>query len=33
MPNEWMPYNLLAQGAIMKQDWRAADVHFKKRSN
>ncbi|HHU14713.1 MAG TPA: tetratricopeptide repeat protein [Lentisphaerae bacterium] len=30
MPNEWMPYNLLAQGAIMKQDWRAADVHFKK---
>ncbi len=30
MPDEWMPYNLLAQGAVMQQDWRAADTHFKK---
>ena len=30
MPDQWMPYNLLAQSAIMQQDWRAADTHFKK---
>ncbi len=30
MPDEWMPYNLLAQLAIMKQDWVLADQHFKK---
>ncbi|NLG00432.1 MAG: tetratricopeptide repeat protein [Lentisphaerae bacterium] len=29
MPDEWMPYNLLAQAAIMQQNWRAADAHFK----
>lgn len=30
MPDEWMPYNLLAQAAIMKQDWTLADRHFRK---
>lgn len=30
MPENWMPYNLLAQAAIMKQDWVAADAMFVK---
>lgn len=30
MPDMWMPYNLLAQAAIMEQDWETADSHFKK---
>lgn len=29
MPDESMPYNLLAQAAIMKQDWVAADKNFR----
>jgi tetratricopeptide (TPR) repeat protein len=30
MPDDWMPYNLLAQEAILNQDWILADKHFKK---
>jgi tetratricopeptide (TPR) repeat protein/peptidoglycan/xylan/chitin deacetylase (PgdA/CDA1 family) len=30
MPGEWMPYNLLAQAAIMRQEWAEADRYFKK---
>ena len=30
MPDVWMPYNLLAQAAIMRQDFETADRHFKK---
>ena len=30
MPDQWMPYNLLAQSAIMKHDWVTADQHFRK---
>jgi tetratricopeptide (TPR) repeat protein len=26
--DQWMPLYLLAQSAIMQQDWRAADTHF-----
>lgn len=29
MPDEAMPYNLLAQAAIMKQDWVTADKNFR----
>jgi len=30
MPDAWMPYNLLAQAAIMRQEWQVADGHFRK---
>ena len=30
MPDAWMPYNLLAQAAVMNQDYVAADRHFRK---
>lgn len=30
MPDHWMPYNLLAQAAVMKQDWNRADAMFRK---
>jgi len=30
MPDVWMPYNLLAQAAIMRQNWELADRHFRK---
>lgn len=30
MPDHWMPYNLLAQVAVMKQDWHQADAMFRK---
>ena len=30
MPDHWMPYNLLAQAAVMKQDWNQADAMFRK---
>lgn len=33
MPESWMPYNLLAQAAIMKQDWKKADDMFRKMLN
>lgn len=29
MPEDWMPYNLLAQAAIMQQDWARADAMFR----
>lgn len=29
MPDNWMPYNLLAQAAIMNQDWIKADEMFR----
>lgn len=30
MPDVWMPYNLLAQAAVMRQDWYGANANFKK---
>jgi len=30
MPDDWMPYNLLAQASIMQQDWQRADAMFRK---
>ncbi len=33
MPDSWMPYNLLAQAAIMQQDWQKADDMFRKMLN
>jgi len=30
MPDAWLPYNLLAQAAIMRQEWIEADTYFEK---